>query len=325
MTGLLRRPGPAPGRTRTGTADPGRVLRRRRGPLQLALGGVLVVLILVVEALILQAYVNISRTTAIFKDESYVAGALVNVQREALLLNVEIEELPTSRDLRGAQVRRALLANQLNQLRGLGGGDATVDATIMGVDGDLRLIDQALARARPAPTTARLRAEAERMRPAIRRAIVRLKQLYDAKEQGFFGALSTALNTRRSSERLLVGLSGLVLIVGLALALSLRQRVRKDFARAYQALTAEVEERKAAERAVRASEERFRSLVRNSSRRDQHRRRRRRRALPQRVGPPGARLRPGRAGRRRPAQPGPSRRPRAGGQVRGRSGPAAGS
>jgi len=56
-----------------------------------------------------------------------------------------------------------------------------------------------------------------------------------------------------------------VLIVGLALALSLRQRVRKDFARAYQALTAEVEERKAAERAVRASEERFRSLVQNSS------------------------------------------------------------
>ena len=63
----------------------------------------LVVLILVVEAPILQAYVNISRTTAIFRDESYVAGALVNVQREALLLNVKIEELPTSRDLRGAR------------------------------------------------------------------------------------------------------------------------------------------------------------------------------------------------------------------------------
>ncbi len=103
------------------------------------------------------------------------------------------------------------------------------------------------------------------MRPAVRRVTVRIKQLYDAKEQEFFGALSGTLNARRSSERLLVGLSGLVLIVGLALALSLRQRVRKDFARAYQTLTAEVEERKAAERALRASEERFRSLVQNSS------------------------------------------------------------
>jgi hypothetical protein len=110
---------------------------------------VLVVLILVVEVLILQAYVNINRTTAIFGQQSFVTGALVNVQRETLLRNVKIEELPTSRDLRGAQVRRALLANQLNQLR----------------------------------------AEAERMRPAIRSAIVRFKQLYDAKEQEFFGAL----------------------------------------------------------------------------------------------------------------------------------------
>ena len=168
MFGQQRRPRPTPGGARAGTVDPGRVLRRRRGPLQLALGGVLVALILVVEVLILQAYVNVNRSTAMFGHATFLTGNLVNVQREALLLNVKIEELPTSRDLRGAQVRRALLANQLNELRGLGGGDAMVDATIMGVDGDLRLIDQALARARSVPTAARLRAEAERMRPSGR-------------------------------------------------------------------------------------------------------------------------------------------------------------
>jgi diguanylate cyclase (GGDEF)-like protein/PAS domain S-box-containing protein len=265
VTGRHRRPRPAAGGTRTPTVDPARVLRRRRSPLVFALGGVLVALVVVVEVLILQAYANVNRTTAIFGQQSYVTGALVNVQREALLLNVKIEELPATRDVRGAQVRRALLANQLTQLRSLGGGDPLVDATVEGVDQDLALIDRALARDEEAPAEAGLGAETERMRPAIRRATVSIKQLYDTKEQGFFGALSGTLNARRSSERLLVGLSGLVLIVGLALALSLRQRVRKDFARAYQTLTAEVEERKAAERALRASEERFRSLVQNSS------------------------------------------------------------
>ena len=110
MFGQQRRPRLAPSGARTGTVDPGRVLRRRRGPLQFALGGVLVVLILVcrdnngrwdrralvVELLILQAHVNVKRSTAMFSQVTFLTGNLVNVQREALLLNVEIEELPAS-------------------------------------------------------------------------------------------------------------------------------------------------------------------------------------------------------------------------------------
>jgi diguanylate cyclase (GGDEF)-like protein/PAS domain S-box-containing protein len=265
MIGQHRRPRAAQGGPRTGTVDPAGVLRRRRSPLVLALGGVLVALVLVVEVLIFQAYANVNRSTDIFGRVTYLTGNLINVQRDALLLNVKIEELPTTRDLRGTQVRRSLLGNQLYLMEGLGDDDPMVESTLTSVDRDLGQIDGALARAKANPSQASLRAEVRRMRPAIRRLTVRIKQLYDAKEQEFFGALSTTLDARRSSERLLVGLSGLVLIVGLALALSLRQRVRKDFARAYQALTAEVEERKAAERALRASEERFRSLVQNSS------------------------------------------------------------
>ena len=265
MTGQHRRPRPAPGGARTGTVDPARVLRRRRSPLVFALGGVLVALILVVEVLIFQAYANVNRSTAIFGRSTFLTGNLVNVQREALLLNVKIEELPATGDVRGAQVRRALLGNQLYLMEGLGEHDPMVASTLTSLDRDLKVIDRSLARAKADPSQASLRAEVDTMRPAVRRVTVSIKQLYDAKEQEFFGALSGTLNARRSSERLLVGLSGLVLIVGLALALSLRQRVRKDFARAYQTLTAEVEERKAAERALRASEERFRSLVQNSS------------------------------------------------------------
>jgi diguanylate cyclase (GGDEF)-like protein/PAS domain S-box-containing protein len=244
--------------------DPARVLRRRRSPLVLALGGVLVALVLVVEVLILQAYANVNRTTAIFGKQSFLNSTLVNAQREALLLEDEIEDLPTTGDLKGVRIRRGLLVNQLRQAEGEM-GDAQVAQTLAQASQDLALIDRHLARIEADPGGVSVRAEVAVMKPAAHRLLVSIKQLFDTKEQGLFGAVNGALNARQSSERLLVGLSGLVLLVGLALSVSLRQRVRKDFARAYAALTVEVDERKAAERALRASEERFRSLVQSSS------------------------------------------------------------
>jgi diguanylate cyclase (GGDEF)-like protein/PAS domain S-box-containing protein len=246
-------------------ADQQLVLRRRRGPVQLALGGVLVVLVLVVEVLIFDAYANVKRTTVIFSEQSFLNSSLVNAQREAVLLKDQIEQLPLTGDLKGVTIRRGLLGNQLNQMEGQGGSDPNIRATLEQAHRDLTLIDRQLARIRANPSRANLRAGASAMRPAARRLAISVKQLFDTEEQGLFGAVSGALEARKSSERVLIGLSGLVLFVGLALALSLRQRVRKDFARAYQTLTVEVEERKAAERALRASEERFRSLVQNSS------------------------------------------------------------
>jgi len=265
MTIRRRRLGLTPARNARGAVNPGHILRRRRSPLQLALSGVLVVLILGVEVLILQAYVNVSRSTEIFRQVIFLTGNLVNVRQETARLNVEVEELPTSRDLKGMEVRRGLLGQQLNQLEGLGEHDPLVAATLLKVGPDLRQVDQAIASAEARPTEANLRAEVTRMRPAFRRLNVTLKDLYDKEEQAFFGALTGTLHARANSERLLVGFSSLVLLVGVALALSLRQRVRSDFARAWQTLTAEVDERKAAEAALRASEERFRSLVQNSS------------------------------------------------------------
>jgi diguanylate cyclase (GGDEF)-like protein/PAS domain S-box-containing protein len=262
VSGQQRRPRPAPAGTRAGTADPTRVLRRRRSPLTFALGAVLVALVVVGELLIFDAYANVNRTTVIFSEQSFLNTTLVNAQREAVLLEDQIEELPTTGDLRRVTVRRGLLGNQLSQIEGQGGGDPDVTGTIGQARRELARIDRQLDRIKAHPSQASVRAGVAAMLPPAHRLAVSIKQLFDAKEQGLFGAVTGALDARKSSERLL---SGLVLIVGLALALSLRQRVRKDFARAYQALTAEVEERTAAERALRASEERFRSLVQNSS------------------------------------------------------------
>jgi len=152
-----------------------------------ALGGVLVALILVVEVLIFHAYVNVNRSTAIFGRVTFLTGNLVNVQREALLLNVKIEELPATGDVREAQVRRALPGNQLHLTESLGEHDPMVESTLTSLDRDLKVIDRSLARARADPSQASLRAEVAEMRPAVPRVTVRIKQLYDAKEQEFFG------------------------------------------------------------------------------------------------------------------------------------------
>jgi len=106
------------------------VLRRRRSPFQLALGGVLVVLVLVVEVLIFDAYANVKRTTVIFSEQSFLNTTLVNAQREAVLLNDQIEQLPVSGDIKGVTVRRGLLGNQLSQMEGQGGGDPDIRAAV---------------------------------------------------------------------------------------------------------------------------------------------------------------------------------------------------
>jgi PAS domain-containing protein len=56
-----------------------------------------------------------------------------------------------------------------------------------------------------------------------------------------------------------------ILAVALILALSLRRRANRAFARAYQRLVQEVNERQATEKALRESEQRFRALVHNAS------------------------------------------------------------
>jgi PAS domain-containing protein len=63
----------------------------------------------------------------------------------------------------------------------------------------------------------------------------------------------------------LIGTIGAFLAVALILALSLRRRANRAFARAYQRLVQEVNEREAAEKALRESEQRFRALVHNAS------------------------------------------------------------
>jgi len=145
---------------------------------------VLVALVVVVELLIFDAYANVNRTTVIFSEQSFLNTTLVNAQREAVLLEDQIEELPASGDLRGVTVRRGLLSNQLSQIEGQGGGDPEVTETIGQARRELARIDRQLARIKADPSQATIRAGVAAMLPPAHWLAVSIKQLFDAKEQG---------------------------------------------------------------------------------------------------------------------------------------------
>jgi hypothetical protein len=127
---------------------------------------VLVALIVVVEMLIFRAYANVNRTTAIFGEQSYLNSTLVNAQREAVLLEDQIEDLPTTGDVRGVTIRRGLLGNQLFQAEAQR-DDPQVAQTLRQARRDLALVDHHMARIKADP--GRAQAEVAVMQPAAHR------------------------------------------------------------------------------------------------------------------------------------------------------------
>ena len=89
--------------------------RKTLSRLQIGLFVAVAILALVTEAVVLRAYFTSGSATSAVEDRSFVTTGLANIQREALLLNLE-----TGRSLRNpnlnqdaVRLRRALLANQL--------------------------------------------------------------------------------------------------------------------------------------------------------------------------------------------------------------------
>jgi hypothetical protein len=89
--------------------------RRTLSPVQIGLLVVVGLLAVTVEAMILRAYFNSINTADFFREASYVTTDFANIQREALLLQVETIEAwqEPAPDFKEIELRRALLANQL--------------------------------------------------------------------------------------------------------------------------------------------------------------------------------------------------------------------
>src|SRR5919197_2524198 len=232
---------------------------------QRVLAAVLGLLIITVQVMIAQAYRNLGSTTTAFSTATDTTAGLARLQREVLRLALEVERVRSRDDLDILDVRRGLVGKQLEVTVSAVPPRSSQAGALREAMRGLDAFDAELARLRAHLTTARL----ARSRPVMSQDLddveTVLKEAYDASEISFFGAIANALRARTNLERVLMGASGLTLAVALMLGLSLRRRASRAFARAYQRLVEEVDEREAAERALRQSEQRFRALVHHAS------------------------------------------------------------
>ena len=238
-------------------------IRQRRRPWHFALGGLIVVLVVGVEAFLLQSYRETERTTAGFSEASTVTTFLANIQREAILLQAEAERLDRTQDLDALRLRRMILARQLTVARSY--IDPTISKTVAAIDALVDRFDDAVAALGDQPSSKLIRRGTAALVDPLRDLELEVKRLYDEEDIAFNDITLRTLRARAANQKLLLAMGAVIMIMGAGLALSLRHRVRRDFERAYVALQREFDERRAAEEALRASEERFRSMIQNSS------------------------------------------------------------
>ena len=200
--------------------------RRTLSRLQIGLFVAVAILALVTEAVVLRAYFTSGSATSAVEDRSFVTTGLANIQREALLLNLE-----TGRSLRNpnlnqdaVRLRRALLANQikLQFVKVADNLEATgrlnqIAATLDEYDAMMEERSGVLIPASAAET-----AEFDAVLAGLEQQV---KTLYDDEEQSFFVALSRTLRSNQTLQTFLLALSALVLISGGVVAVSLRRTV----------------------------------------------------------------------------------------------------
>lgn len=222
--------------------------RRTLSTTQISLLVMVGLLVVVVQILILRTYFNSVDTATKFEEKSFLTTSLANIQREALLLQLETQVTlqDPNPDTESLKLRRALLANQLRlQFSQSASNTRTISAlnriqnTLSEYDELLKAIerDNSVGRKPSTAVVYELLSELE----------VQIKTLYDREELSFFGAFRTTLSAQRSAQILLFAVDGVVAVLGVALAASLARTVR--------ALKAENAERDRAAAALREANE----------------------------------------------------------------------
>jgi diguanylate cyclase (GGDEF)-like protein/PAS domain S-box-containing protein len=245
----------------TEPALPVRPARRRwqRAALALLIATVIGATVGVV-ALVVQSSALLGRLTTGVSTAQQRTTNLVNTQREALRLLQQVTELRPGADVEAVTVRRGLLGRQLGITTSVFPGDSPQHRELTEIQAALATfpwegLDEPKRAAILRTTAMALASQVE----------VRVTALYHEQETYFYEATLHALEAKRENQNALTGLVALVVVLGICWVVMLKRRTRSDLARAYNALVGEMGERRSAEKALRASEERFRSLVQRAS------------------------------------------------------------
>lgn len=196
-------------------------------PVQIGLLLLVALLVVTVQALILQTYFNSSATAEQFEEASFVTTGLANVQREALLLQLETHfalEDPDA-NMESLKLRRALLGSQLKRQQGQSAGNPQIFAGLMEIQATLNIYDEAFIDVFGNPGELEDKVHDE-MELALRSLELQIKTFYDKEEQSFFAAFKETLRTQRSTQNLLLTVDALVVATGIVLIMSLVRSVR---------------------------------------------------------------------------------------------------
>jgi diguanylate cyclase (GGDEF)-like protein len=211
-----------------------------------ALGLAVAILLVLVEVLVLSAYQDTQRTTREFAQTTDSTTGLAHLQRETLGLQFQVHQI-VSHDpgaTSGIMLQRGLFARQLDVVEGAAGNRHDLERELAEIRLELARFDRALRVFRTSHSETAGGARAALERPLFRMSAI-AKHAFVDEEHVLYGALSHTLHERSKSQRLLLMVSILSVLLVAVLAAAIWRAVRRDFQRAYGALAAEAGEREA--------------------------------------------------------------------------------
>ena len=222
-------------------ADDPPEVRRRHRVVQVLLVVTMAAVLVVVLGIVVQNSIVLGRMSGEISTAQRRTTNMHHLQRETLRMLQQLTDWTPGTSADAVEVRRGLLGRLVIVVRELFPPDSAQARKLLEVEETLDRFPWAELE-RPGPAQATYRSQAKAMVSEIE---IHVKNLYDEQEQRFYGATLDSLRAKRESQNALFVLVLLVVLLAICSLVLLRRRTRSRLIRAYGALLAEVNERRA--------------------------------------------------------------------------------